>query len=139
MNNEPKIIQGKKNSDQRGKIFHVNDFDLSPVKRIYVIENKNIFINRGWKGHMIESRWFFCSKGSIEIQVVPINSFSERINKIVKFNLSEEELNILFVPNGYATLVKQIKDKSRLVAMSDYLIGVSNDEDLRWNSNFFEI
>ena len=139
MNNKPKIIQCKKNSDHRGKNFHVNDFDLSPVKRIYVIENKNIFINRGWKGHMIESRWFFCTMESMEIQVVPINSFSERKNKIVKFNLCEEELNMLFVPNGYATLVKQIKDKSRLAAMSDYLIGISNDEGLRWDSSFFEI
>ena len=139
MKNEPTIIQGKKNSDLRGKIFHVNDFDLTPVKRIYIIENKNVFINRGWKGHMVENRWFFCSIGCMEIQIVPINFFTKEKNKIVTFTLCEEDLNILFVPKGYATLVKQIKDKSRFVAMSDYLIGVSNDEDLRWNSNFFEI
>ena len=140
MINNPLLIIGGKNLDERGKIFHVNNFDLSPVKRIYIIENKNIFINRGWKGHMIENRWFFCSKGSIEIKIATINSFfSTKKNELTIFTLSEDYLNILYVPKGHATMVRQIKDKSRLVAMSDFKLGVSNDEDLRWESNFFEI
>jgi dTDP-4-dehydrorhamnose 3,5-epimerase-like enzyme len=139
MINNPLLIVGGKNSDERGKIFHVNKFDLTSVKRIYIIENKNIFISRGWKGHMIESRWFFCSKGSIEIQIAAINSFSTKNNELTTFILSDDDLNILYVPKGHATMVRQIKDKSRLVALSDFKLGVSNDEDLRWESNFFEI
>jgi len=37
---KPLIIEGKVNIDNRGKLFHINNFDLSPVKRIYTIENK---------------------------------------------------------------------------------------------------
>ena len=140
MIDSPLLIIGGKNSDRRGQIFHVNNFDLSPIKRIYIIENKNIFINRGWKGHMIENRWFFCSKGSVEIKIAAISSFlSNKKNELTKFTLSEDDLNILCVPKGHATMVRQISDKSRLVAMSDFKLGVSNDEDLRWEPNFFEI
>ena len=138
MSNKPIIIKGKSHSDHRGEIFHINNFDLSPIKRIYIIENKNTSINRGWKGHLVENRWFFCSVGNIEIQVIPIDSFSKQHPKIATFYLNEADLNILFVPKGHATLIKQIKNKSRVVAMSDYLLGISNDEDLKWDSNFFK-
>ena len=134
---KPSIIEGKVNIDDRGKLFHINNFDLTPVKRIYIIENKTTNQYRGWKGHQIENRWFFCTKGSVEIQVVNIDFFSEKKDKIEIFNLSDQDLNILFVPKGFATLIKQNKNKSRVTAMSDYLINTSNDENLRWNSDFF--
>lgn len=128
-----KLIKGGKNQDARGQIFHVNDFDVSLVKRIYIIENKTIFQNRGWKGHKIENRWFFCSKGSIEIRVASINSLETKKNIYgEKFILGENNLDILFVPKGFATLIRQVQSESRIVAMSDYFLGVSNDEDLRW-------
>lgn len=38
----------------------------------------------------------------------------------------------------FATTIKQNKNKSRIIAMSDYLLGESNDENLRWDSNFFK-
>ena len=46
-------------------------------------------------------------------------------------------MNVLFVPNGYSTLIKQSQDKSRLLVMSDYVLGDSDDENLNWESNFF--
>jgi len=135
---EPELIKGNIFSDSRGKLFHVNNFDLSPIKRMYIIENINISYHRGWKGHSIEKRWFYCQMGEIEIHVVSIDCFKTKKPKIDIFNLNEEKLNVLFVPNGYATIIKQKVNNSRLVAMSDYLIGESNDENLRWDHNFFK-
>ena len=133
------LIKGDSNIDNRGEIFHINNFDLSLVKRIYIIENKSTSQNRGWKGHEIENRWFFCSKGSIQIKVVTIDSFTAKKNiNIETFTLTENNLNVLFVPKGHATLIKQVQSKSRIVAMSDYLLGGCNDENLRWQPNFFK-
>lgn len=133
------LIIGDCNSDNRGKIFHINNFDLSLVKRIYIIENKKTTQNRGWNGHEIENRWFFCSKGSIQIKVVKINSFTNKKNNNIEiFTLNDNNFNVLFVPKGHATLIKQVQSKSRIVAMSDYLLGGSSEDNLRWQSNFFE-
>ncbi|MDG1709830.1 MAG: sugar epimerase [Schleiferiaceae bacterium] len=134
---KPELIEGDIFSDSRGRLFHINDFDLSPVKRMYVIENKSVFQYRGWKGHSVERRWFYCSVGSIELHVTPVSSFETNDPKIKIYNLSHEKMEILFVPRGYATLIKQGHDKSRLLVMSDYLLGDSNDEDLIWESKFF--
>jgi dTDP-4-dehydrorhamnose 3,5-epimerase-like enzyme len=135
---KPLLIEGNIFSDDRGKIFHVNDFDLSPIKRMYAIENINSAFYRGWKGHVVENRWFYCQIGAIEIQVIPIECFETKEPNIEKFNLTEENLNILFVPHGFATMIKQNRIKSRLLAMSDHVLGESNDENLRWESNFFK-
>lgn len=134
---EPELLQGGIFSDSRGKLFHINNFDLSPIKRMYVIENKSILQYRGWKGHLIENRWFYCLVGSIELHVAPISSFETKDPKIKTYNLNQEKINVLFVPKGYATLIKQSQEKSRLLVMSDYLLGESDDETLIWDSKFF--
>ena len=54
------------------------------------------------------------------------------------FNLSESNLNVLFVPKGFATNIRQVKNKSRVVAMSDYFVAECDDDNLRWPSNFFK-
>ena len=92
---------------------------------------------RGWKGHKIEKRWFFCSKGEVEVSVVNLECFGNENPFFYKFKLNDTNLDVLYVPQGYATSIKQIKPKSKIVAMSDYLINTSNDENLRWDKNFF--
>ena len=64
-NTIPKIIKGDLFKDKRGKLFSCNQFDMTSVKRMYSIENINSDYIRGWKGHKIETRWFFATKGSI--------------------------------------------------------------------------
>jgi len=48
----PSITNGNSYSDFRGKLYHNNSFDLTNIKRIYVIENASNFIRR-WQGHKI--------------------------------------------------------------------------------------
>ncbi len=135
---KPELIKGKIHSDNRGKVFHINNFNLSPIKRMYIIENINTEQYRGWKGHSIENRWFYCQIGEIEIQVTSLNSFKTMNSEMEIFNLSESNLNVLFVPKGFATNIRQVKNKSRVVAMSDYFVAECDDDNLRWPSNFFK-
>ena len=140
MNNSKILLkEGDKSIDERGILFHNNGFDLSPIRRSYIIENKNLNYVRGWKGHNIENRWFTCVKGKIRIYLTSIENLENRIEKYQYFELNEDKMDVLFVPSGHATLIKQITANSIIMAFSDWLLGESNDENLRWPSNIFEL
>lgn len=132
MHSKPIIINGNNFEDARGKIIFNNNFNMSTVKRTYVIENISIDFKRGWKGHKIEKRWFNCSKGKILIKVVNLDFFKDSDNnhKIYDFVLTEKTLDILFVPPYHATMIKQLNKKSRVQVYSDYYLGESNDENI---------
>ena len=130
----PNIIKGDLFKDNRGKLFSCNQFDMSPVKRMYSIENTNSNYIRGWKGHKIETRWFFATKGSIIINTILISDLEKAhpLPVINTFKLNEDNLNVLEVPPGFATSIKQYSNGDRICVFANYEIGVSNDEDLRW-------
>ena len=67
MQNKSSIINGGFFEDSRGRLDYVNDIDLSKIKRMYFTTNTEVGFFRGWQGHKIESRWFFCVKGSFEV------------------------------------------------------------------------
>ena len=139
MRNKPKLHIGGSSTDERGTIFHNNDYDFSGVSRAYIIENMSIELKRGWKGHLVEKRWFFCTKGGMRIDVIDINDLKDNISNVTTYTLREDRLDILEVPPGYATLIQQIKKNSRIVALSDYKLGETDDDNLRWNYNHLEI
>ena len=130
----PHIIEGDLFKDNRGKLFSCNQFDMSRVKRMYSIENINSTYIRGWKGHKIETRWFFATKGSIIINTILISDLenSHPCPVINTFKLDENNLNILEVPPGFATSLKQVSNGDRICVFANYKIGISDDEDLRW-------
>ena len=49
------------------------------------------------------------------------------------FKLNEDSLDVLVVPPGYATSIKQYANGDRIHVFADYELGVNVDEDLRWN------
>jgi len=139
--NNAKILlkKGSESSDERGIILHNNTFDFSPIRRSYIIENKDLNCLRGWKGHRIENRWFICVKGIIRVYITSIIDLQHKNKSYKYFELNEKEMDVLFVPAGHATLIKQITANSRIMAFSDWLIGKSDDEDLRWPNDIFEL
>ena len=134
-NSIPHIIKGDIFNDSRGKLLSCNQFDMSHVKRMYSIENINSNYIRGWKGHKIETRWFFATKGSIIINTILISDLEKALSlPVIKtFKLNEDNLNVLEVPPGFATSIKQYSNGDRICVYADYQLGVSGDEDLRWD------
>lgn len=129
---KPYIIKGEKYTDSRGIICFNNSFSLAKIKRIYEIQNSTTSIERGWKGHLIESRWFLCSKGEISIKIKQIKPNDHTLfEKTAEYNLKENSFDVLYVPPGYATLIKQKKRKSKLIAFSDHFIQDS-EKEYRW-------
>jgi dTDP-4-dehydrorhamnose 3,5-epimerase-like enzyme len=119
-------------------LFYNNDFDLTNIKRMYVIENSSKDVIRAWQGHAIEQRWFSATQGSFNIQLIAVDNWdtpSLTLPKI-EFTLHSETLDILHIPAGYITSIQALVEKSKLVVMADYHLGELNDE-FRYPTDYF--
>ena len=137
---KPNLISGNQFKDQRGTLFFNNDFDLTNIKRIYFIENKNEDIVRAWQGHKIEQRWFSVIEGKFRIQLIEVDNWdkpSENLPKI-EFILKSENLDVLHVPPGFISCIQSLDKKSKLIAFTDYKLGEINDE-FKYPANYFTI
>ena len=134
----PKIIKGSFHSDTRGSLFCNNDFDASAIKRFYVIENQNVDFVRAWQGHKIEQRWFSVVEGSFKIKLIAIDNWEHPSKDLVPFvfMINSEKLDILQIPHGYVSSIQYLEKGSKLLVMSDYLLGEIQDE-YRFEGNYF--
>jgi dTDP-4-dehydrorhamnose 3,5-epimerase-like enzyme len=137
---QPKLIKGNHHQDTRGSLKYNNDFNVSAVKRLYVIENANVGFKRGWQGHQIEQRWFSAVAGKFIIQLIKVVDW-ENPNPNVQqsvFELSSDALDVLHVPAGYISCIEAIDDSAKLLVMSDYSLGEIADE-YRYPIEYFNI
>lgn len=139
METEPSIIKGNSFSDDRGKITFNNEFNAVEVKRIYFIENNNLDFIRGWQGHQIEQRWFICVKGAFEIKVIKIDNWENPSNDLqdIVYQINAVNSDVLHVPKGHITSIQALEEESKLMAMSDYLLGEIKDE-YRFDMQYFK-
>jgi dTDP-4-dehydrorhamnose 3,5-epimerase-like enzyme len=135
----PKIINGGSHSDERGTLRFNNSFDVTDIKRMYMIENKDATFVRGWQGHRIEQRWFSVSQGSFKIELIVIDNWENPSKKaeIITYILDSEKLDILHVPKGCISSIQALSIGSKLLVMSDYRLNEINDE-YRFSSDYFE-
>jgi len=134
----PEIIKGASHTDSRGTLFYNNDFDASEVKRIYFIENANTEVIRAWQGHKIEQRWFAAVSGSFKILLIKIDNWDNPSQdlKPKTFIVTADTLDTLHIPPGYVSSIQSLEPNSKLIAMSDYLLGAIQDE-YRYESDYF--
>ena len=135
---DPDLIHGSCFRDPRGYLYYNNDFDLTNIKRMYVIENSSKDVFRAWQGHKVEQRWFSAIQGSFKIQLIAVDNWdipSENLPKI-EFYLHSDKLDILHIPAGYISSIQALEEKSKLVVMSDYHLGEISDE-FRYPTDYF--
>ncbi|MBB1149743.1 WxcM-like domain-containing protein [Myroides sp. NP-2] len=121
---------GESYLDTRGKLLFNNTLDLSIFKRLYIIENRNNSIIRGWQGHKVEQRLFFASQGIFSIRVVKVDDFDNPCHGLTsqEYILKASTFDSLLVSPGFATAIKALENESQLLCFSDYLIGETNDD-----------
>ncbi len=133
------FIQGGASTDVRGDIKYVNDFDMSDVKRFYIIRNADEGVVRGWRAHRSEQRWFYVLSGTFVLDVVKIDDWQEAsvdlpVERII---LSAEGNRILHVPKGYGTSIRMVKAPAELLVFADSLIEKAQDDDYTWPIDYF--
>src|SRR5690606_10310865 len=129
------IIKGGVARDNRGQIRFVNDFDMSEVKRFYIIKNADTKFVRGWRAHRIEQRWFYVLTGAFEFNIIKIDDWQRPSIDlpIEKMTISAEDMEIFHVPEGYGTAIKAIEANSELLVFADYGIDHANQDDYTWS------
>lgn len=134
----PKIIKGSSHADARGVLQFNNDFNTLGVKRIYTIQNRDTAFVRGWQGHQIEQRWFLALHGSFKVILIAIDDWvSPSLNLDQHhFILNSQNMDVLHVPSGYVSSIQGLEPSSKLLLMSDYLLGEINDE-YRFDLDYF--
>lgn len=135
---KPILIKGGLHKDNRGKLKYNNEFDMSDVKRIYIIENINSNLIRQWQGHKIQQRWFLVAEGKFKIVLIKIDNWKNPSKKLEKitFVISNKSADVLHVPKGYVTSIQSLSESSKLLVMSDYKLGLGND-NFKYSSDYF--
>lgn len=126
----PKLISGNVHNDQRGSLKYNNNFDATAIKRMYLIENENTQIKRGWQGHKIEQRWFTAVSGTFKISLLEIDNWENPLKNLqpIVFEIASETLNILHIPAGFVTCIQALQANAKLLVMANYNLGEINDE-----------
>ena len=133
----PHIIKGRNYTDERGELEFFNEFDMSPIKRVYFTTHFDIEVIRAWQGHTIESRWFRCVNGGFNVKLVEIDNWENPSDdlKVFKYELTAEKQEILYIPNGYVNGFKALKADSKLMIMSNYGFNEIENDQIRFDQN----
>lgn len=133
-------IQGGVAQDERGQIRFVNDFDMSLVKRFYIIKNVDTELVRGWRAHQIEQRWFYVLSGTFSVDLIKIDNWEMPspdlpLQQVI---LHSTDMQVLHVPVGYGTAFKALKPNSELLVFADYGIDHAALDDHTWPLDYFK-
>lgn len=133
------IIQGGTHEDQRGKLTFFNDFDMSPVKRFYIIEHPHTEVVRAWQGHQKEQKWFYVLKGVFKIVLVQPDNWQKPSGSLSteEYILRPVENTVLHVPGNYATGFKALEPKSKIMVFSSFTVEESSKDDYRFDKDLW--
>jgi len=131
---KPTIVKGGNYSDERGKMWFVNNFDFTDVKRFYFIKHPDISVVRAWQGHQFEKKYFYPIVGSFVIAWVKLDDFDNPSNDLVPeyHILSASKSEILSIPKGYANGLKALEPDSEILVLSDMSLEESVNEKIRF-------
>lgn len=138
--NTVESIIGGVAKDHRGQIRFVNDFDMTQVKRFYIIKNTGTELVRGWRAHRMEQRWFYVLSGSFAVDLIQIDNWENASPDlpIEKRILRADEQQVLHVPVGYGTAFQALESESELLVFADYSIENVKHDDYTWPLDYFK-
>lgn len=136
---EIKIIEGGISVDGRGAISYVNGFDMSDVKRFYVIHQNDTSVIRAWHGHQFEKKYFYVLEGSFTMALVAIDNWQNPSTSLTPeiFTISSEKSEVLCVPEGYASGIKANKPDSILMVYSNKLLPEAINDSWRYEKDLW--
>ncbi len=132
-------IKGGISKDHRGQIRFVNDFDMSDVKRFYIITNTDTDLIRGWRAHRLEQRWFYVIKGSFLLDVVRVDNWENpsRDLPVERLTLYSADQVVVHLPAGFGTAFRAIEDDSELLVFADKGIEHASFDNYTYSTDYF--
>lgn len=137
----PKIIQGGKFSDHRGTISYVNDFSFQDIERFYIISNSAKNLIRGWQGHKLDAKNFYCLSGSFKIHFVKIDKWENPSKDLIieTITVSDLDSKIVHIPAGFANAIESLEVNSKLISFSTLPLANVSDDDVRYDLHYWKI
>lgn len=137
---QAKIIKGGQHTDHRGRLNFINDFDMQLVRRFYTIEHPDTAIERGWRAHKIEQRWFHVSKGIFKVKLIRIDDWVNPSKELPqeRYVLAAEETSVLHIPAGYASCLQALVANSKLIVFADHEVAHAQHDDYLFPLTHFE-
>lgn len=134
------IIPGQKFEDHRGSVMSANTFDMTQVKRHYIVTHNNNETIRGWQGHKTETKWIKCIEGSFCVNLVRPFDIDVPVGKeeVVALTLHAGTGHVLFVAGGYFTAFRCLTDQGSLLIFSDKFLEESQADDYRKPIDFWQ-
>jgi dTDP-4-dehydrorhamnose 3,5-epimerase-like enzyme len=141
MDQVPKLIVGARHVDDRGSLLFNNDLNISNFRRMYIINNSDSQLFRGWHGHELESKIFITLSGRIRFGAVRVKDWSNPDKSEVPqvAELKADSLDAFFVPGGYANGILSLEPGSQALVISSSTLSDSLVDDYRIESTFWQI
>lgn len=138
---EPKIIQGKTFSDNRGSVAFVNDFKFHDIERFYIISNSDQQPVRAWQGHKLDAKNFYCIQGSFRVCFVKIDNWENPSSdlEVQSVILKANESKVLHIPAGFANAIVSLESGSRLMSFSTLPLDRVKDDDVRFAPDTWDV
>ena len=135
----PSLIEAGKHQDERGILSFFNDLSLTPVQRMYWIDQQRTDIIRAWQAHRIEQKWFIAAAGSFLVAVVQPDDWNRPSADlpVQTFVLEADKPAVLHIPGGYANGFRALKADSRLMVFSDASVEQSRADDFRFDKDLW--
>lgn len=137
---KPELIAAGVSTDDRGRVYFANDFDLSQCRRMYVVENYSTGTVRAWHAHRHERKWVMALTGAALACCVSIDDWdSPSADATVhRFTLDAEHPAILAVPAGYANGAMALVAGTKLLYLSDAPLEQSLQDDVRFPARYWD-
>ena len=137
---EPQLIAAGTSTDDRGRVFFANDFDLRQCRRMYMVENFSSGTVRAWHAHRHERKWVMAVAGAALACCVAIDDWESpsRGEKVHRFTLDADHPAILAVPAGYANGAMALLPETKLLYFSDASLEQSLGDDVRYPARYWD-
>jgi dTDP-4-dehydrorhamnose 3,5-epimerase-like enzyme len=139
-NTRPYLIDGGISIDDRGSVAFVNDFHFEGVKRFYIAANHKSGFVRAWHAHRKEAKYVMVVQGSAIVAAVYIDNWEKpsKSSEIFRYILSSQKPSVLFIPAGYANGFMSLTEDAKLVFYSTSTIEESRNDDIRYDSRYWD-
>jgi len=135
---QPFLIPGNSSKDIRGEVKFFNNFTFREVKRFYEVKH-TADEPRAFHGHIKEAKYVFVENGEILFCLVKLTDTvnPSKTETVLRYHLSEEDPQILFVPPGYANGFKILVPDTKILFFSTATLADSKNDDFRFPFDYW--
>ncbi len=137
---EPTLIPANSSTDDRGRVYFANEFDLSHCRRMYIVENFSPGTVRAWHAHQHERKWVMALTGAALACCVTVDDWENPSTDtpVHRFTLDADHPQVLEIPAGYANGAMALVPDTKLLYLSDASLEQSMHDDFRFPARHWD-